>query len=40
MNYMINPSTLGNLIIATNGLAITHLHIQGDKYFTLIPESW
>jgi methylated-DNA-[protein]-cysteine S-methyltransferase len=33
-------SPLGKLTISTDGLAILELHIEGDRYFKQIPETW
>lgn len=40
MQYDIFPSPLGKLTVSTDGQFITGLHIQGDRYFTQIPEGW
>lgn len=33
-------SPVGEITLATDGEAITHLHIEGDRYFTQIPSDW
>lgn len=40
MLYDIVSSPVGAITIATDGAAITHLHIEGDRYFTQIPKDW
>ncbi|HSW78171.1 MAG TPA: methylated-DNA--[protein]-cysteine S-methyltransferase [Candidatus Chromulinivoraceae bacterium] len=38
--YSCIESPLGKLTISTDGLAILALHIEGDRYFTYVPENW
>jgi len=38
--YSCIDSPLGKLTISTDGLAILELHIEGDRYFTHVPENW
>lgn len=40
MYYAQIDSPLGQLTLASDGAAITALHIAGDRYFTAIPASW
>lgn len=40
MRYDIFDSPIGALTVATDGEAITELHIEGDRYFTSIPSGW
>lgn len=40
MIYDIFDSPIGKLTIASDGTAITALHIEGDRYFTSIPNEW
>lgn len=40
MLYDIFESPIGALTISTDGVAITGLHIQGDRYFTQVPKAW
>lgn len=40
MVYNTFSSPVGQITIASNGSAVTHLHIEGDRYFTAIPKDW
>ena len=40
MLYDIFSSPVGKITIATNGKTINHLHIEGDRYFTELPQEW
>jgi methylated-DNA-[protein]-cysteine S-methyltransferase len=40
MLYDIYDSPIGALTVATDGTRITALHIEGDRYFTRIPDTW
>jgi methylated-DNA-[protein]-cysteine S-methyltransferase len=40
MIYNIYPTPLGRITIATDGMHITELHIEDDKYFLAIPNEW
>jgi methylated-DNA-[protein]-cysteine S-methyltransferase len=40
MFYSQVDSPVGVLTVASDGSAITHLHIAGDRYFTDIPADW
>ncbi|MBA3724480.1 MAG: methylated-DNA--[protein]-cysteine S-methyltransferase [Candidatus Levybacteria bacterium] len=40
MNYDSFNSPIGLITIATDGQHLTHLHIEGDRYFTAIPVDW
>lgn len=40
MQYDIFASPVGKLTVITDGDFITGLHIEGDRYFTAIPEGW
>ena len=38
--YDVFDSPIGALTVASDGSAITALHIAGDRYFTGVPEDW
>jgi methylated-DNA-[protein]-cysteine S-methyltransferase len=40
MKYTAMASPIGELIIAGNGQAITEMHIEEDRYFSGVPDSW
>lgn len=40
MIYAISPTPLGKVTICSDGHAITGLHLEGDRYFSNIPDSW
>lgn len=40
MHYDIFDSPIGTLTVASDGIAIAELHIEGDRYFSEIPKSW
>jgi methylated-DNA-[protein]-cysteine S-methyltransferase len=40
MFYDIFDSPIGVLTVATDGKAVTGLHIEGDRYFTKVPVGW
>lgn len=40
MIYDAFASPIGTITIASNGTAITELHLQDDKYFVRIPPDW
>ena len=40
MIYDIFDSPVGKITLATDGTAITNLHIEGDRYFTQLPSDW
>ncbi len=40
MKYLKLSSPVGIITIASDAKAITHLHIEGDRYFTSIPSDW
>ncbi len=40
MYYDILQSPIGAITVATDGAYLTELHIEGDRYFTAVPDSW
>ncbi len=40
MKYNIFDSPVGKLIISTDGIHITGLHIERDRYFNTAPSDW
>jgi methylated-DNA-[protein]-cysteine S-methyltransferase len=38
--YDIFPSPIGAITASTDGVAITALHVEGDRYFTVVPGEW
>lgn len=40
MIYDIFASPIGTITISTDGKFLTNLHIDGDRYFTKIPDDW
>ena len=38
--YKLSNSPIGEITIATNGNAITDVHIEGDRYFNGVPAHW
>lgn len=40
MDYTTFSSPVGMITISTDNDAITGLHIEGDRYFTAIPNDW
>lgn len=40
MTYDIFDSPIGKLTVVCDEKAITALHIEGDRYFTAIPDDW
>jgi len=40
MFYDVIDSPLGKITIATNGTALTEVHLETDRFFKSIPESW
>lgn len=38
--YAIYKSPIGDITITTDGTSLTGLHIEGDRHFTSIPDSW
>lgn len=40
MVYDTFTSPIGTITVASNGTAVTELHIQNDKYFVTIPKDW
>jgi methylated-DNA-[protein]-cysteine S-methyltransferase len=40
MLYDIFSSPVGTITISTDGKHLTNLHIDGDRYFTKIPQDW
>jgi len=38
--YDIFPSPIGDITASTDGVAVTALHIEGDRYFTAVPTEW
>lgn len=40
ISYTTCPSPIGTITICTDGSALTGLHIEGDRYFTAIPDDW
>jgi methylated-DNA-[protein]-cysteine S-methyltransferase len=40
IQYIIYHSPIGQITISTDGTSISSVHIEGDRYFTHIPDEW
>lgn len=40
MQYITTPSPIGDVTIAAQNGAICQIHLEGDRYFTSVPNTW
>jgi len=40
IRYAIYHSPIGQITISTDGASVSGVHIEGDRYFTHVPDEW